>query len=55
MKYISEVYILESTTNLASGNWIPVYTNSTDTNGNWTFTDTSAVTSQKFYRVMLSP
>ena len=45
-------YVLQTTTNLASPTiWQPVITNSTDVNGNWSFTDTNANQySQRFYR-----
>ena len=45
-------YVLQATTNLALPTiWQPVITNSTDANGNWSFTDTNANQySQRFYR-----
>ena len=45
-------YILLATTNLAPPSiWQPVVTNSTDANGNWSFTDTNVNQySQRFYR-----
>jgi hypothetical protein len=48
-------YILLCATNLASPVvWQPVITNLTDTNGNWSFTDTNGFTSPAcFYRVLV--
>jgi hypothetical protein len=47
-------YVLLSTTNLAPPiDWQPVTTNLTDTNGNWSFTDTNVPTlPARFYRTM---
>ncbi|HEY1662150.1 MAG TPA: immunoglobulin domain-containing protein [Verrucomicrobiae bacterium] len=48
-------YVLEATTNLLSpDDWIPVTTNTPDTNGLWQFTDTSATNYPlRYYRLML--
>ena len=48
-------YVLETTTNLfAPGDWLPVATNTLDTNGVWQFTDTQATNfPQRFYRLKL--
>jgi len=45
-------YVLESATNLVFPvTWQSVVTNSTDANGNWSFTDTNANQySQRFFR-----
>lgn len=44
-------YVLQSATNLTPPiNWLPVLTNTTDTNGLWQFTDTNLNSAQKFYR-----
>ena len=50
-------YILETTTNLSSSaGWLPVVTNTLDTNGVWQFTDPQAVNFlQQFYRLKLAP
>jgi len=45
-------YILQSSTNLLPPiAWLPVVTNTADTNGVWQFTDTNLNSAQKFYRV----
>ncbi len=51
----TNAYVLLAATNLNPPiNWQPVVTNFTDTNGNWTFTDTNALaTPARFYRAML--
>jgi hypothetical protein len=48
-------YVLQATTNLAPPvQWVPVFTNAADTNGNWTFIDTQVSQySQRFYRALL--
>jgi hypothetical protein len=44
-------YILQSATNLTPPiNWQSIFTNHTDVNGNWQFTDTNLNAGQKFYR-----
>ena len=44
-------YILQTATNLAPPvQWLPLLTNTADTNGLWQFTDTNLNSSQKFYR-----
>jgi hypothetical protein len=45
-------YAVQTATNLLPPvQWLPVQTNSTDTNGVWQFTDTNLTNAQKFYRV----
>jgi pimeloyl-ACP methyl ester carboxylesterase len=46
-------YVLQYATNLSPPVvWLPFVTNSTDTNGNWTFTDTNAYTfPSRFFRI----
>ena len=45
-------YVLQSATNLVPPiQWLPVLTNTTDTNGVWQFSDTNLNNIQKFYRV----
>jgi len=53
----NQAYILESTTHLTPpANWLPVVTNTLDTNGVWQFTDTQATNfPQQFYRLQLLP
>ena len=53
----NQAYILQATTDLTSpANWLPVATNTLDTNGVWQFTDTSATNfPQQFYRLQLLP
>jgi hypothetical protein len=48
-------YVLQATTNLAQPiSWQSVVTNSTDQNGNWSFTDTNAlILTAEFYRAFL--
>ena len=48
-------YVLQAATNLVPPiQWQSVVTNSTDANGNWTFTDTNALTATtRFYRALL--
>jgi hypothetical protein len=49
-------YIVQATTDLATGIWLPLATNVLDTNGVWQFTDTDATNfPQRFYRSMLAP
>jgi len=43
-------YIVEMSTNLAAGNWVPVYTN-TQSGGMFIYTDTTATSTGRFYRV----
>ncbi len=46
-------YVLQSATNLTPPiNWQTILTNSSDTNGNWQFTDTNLNGGQKFYRAV---
>jgi hypothetical protein len=46
-------YILQTTTNLTPPvNWVSVFTNYADGNGNWLVTDTNLNVSQKMYRIM---
>ena len=48
-------YVLESTTNMLSGTWEPVVTNTVDVTGQWQFTDTQVTNySQRFFRVKLA-
>ena len=48
-------YILEATTNLFPANWLPIATNTLDTNGVWQFTDPSAANFPfQFYRLKLA-
>ncbi|MGD0814706.1 MAG: hypothetical protein ABSA83_13960 [Verrucomicrobiota bacterium] len=51
----TNAYVLQAAGNLVPPiNWQPVVTNFTDINGNWTFTDTRALTNTAgFYRAML--
>jgi subtilase family serine protease len=49
-------YILQATTNLSEGTWLPLATNALDTNGVWQFTDVDATNfPQRFYRSRLVP
>jgi subtilase family serine protease len=53
---VGSVYILETTTNLSTANWLPLTTNTPGTNGAWQFTDLAATNyPQRFYRLMLTP
>jgi subtilase family serine protease len=48
-------YILESTTDFISGEWVPVATNTLGVTGVWQFTDAQATNfTQKFYRLKLA-
>ena len=47
-------YVLEGTTNIPSGGWQPVVTNTVDATGEWQFTDTEVTNySQRFFRLKL--
>ena len=48
-------YAIQATTNLVSPiNWQPIYTNATDTNGNWSFTDSNTIAyPARFYRAII--
>ncbi len=50
----SSTYVLESTTNMLSGAWEPVVTNTVDVTCQWQFTDTQVTNySQRFFRLKL--
>jgi len=44
-------YIVEMSTNLATGNWTPVYTN-VQSGGVFIYADTNTADATRFYRVM---
>jgi p-aminobenzoyl-glutamate transporter AbgT len=46
-------YVLQYTLNLSQpSTWLPLFTNTPDANGNWTFTDTNATTCpEQFFRI----
>jgi hypothetical protein len=49
-------YVLEATTNLFSGRWQPVSTNTLGLSGIWRFSDNQVTDySQRFYRLILVP
>jgi hypothetical protein len=54
---LGETYVLETTTNLLSpGGWLPIATNTLQTNAVWQFNDAQATNFiQRFYRLMLAP
>jgi len=51
---VGQAYVLLTSTNLSPANWIPIATNTADTNGLFQFTDPQAtIYGQRFYRLSI--